>query len=134
MLQAVGVILCIPFVQLSSLSAFSICSPMGIIGDGLMTAQAVGAATVHQTTVPLTRHGGLGRAVSASQLDAGDILYSLTLWYRYAQTLFLSTSSEYLKNTLHGLLNFVVGCVARNCWVPLFDIMALYWTGKRRDW
>lgn len=51
-----------------------------------MTAQAAGAVTVLQTTVPLTLHGEQERAVSASQLDAGDILCSLTLWYRYAQT------------------------------------------------
>lgn len=60
---------------------------MGITGDGLMTAQAVGAVTVHQTTVPLTQHGGRGRAVSASQLVAGDTLCSLTPWCRYTQTL-----------------------------------------------
>lgn len=60
---------------------------MAITGDGLMTAQAVGAVTVHQTTVPLTQRGGLGRAVSASQLDAGDTLCSLTPWCRYTQTL-----------------------------------------------
>lgn len=70
-----------------SISAFSICSLMGITGDGLMTAQAVGAATVHQTTAPLTQRGGLGRAVSVSQLDAGDTLCSLTRWYRYVQAL-----------------------------------------------
>lgn len=69
-----------------ALTCFSICSPMGIIGDGLMTAQAAGVVTVLQTTVPLTLHGEQGRAVSASQLDAGDILCSLTLWYRYAPT------------------------------------------------
>lgn len=51
-----------------------------------MTAQAAGAVTVLQTTVPLTLHGEQGRAVSASQLDAGDILCSLTLWYRYVPT------------------------------------------------
>lgn len=51
-----------------------------------MTVQAVGAVTVLQTTVPLTLRGEQGRAVSASQLDAGDILCSLTLWCRYAQT------------------------------------------------
>lgn len=51
-----------------------------------MTVQAVGAVTVLQTTVPLTLHGEQGRAVSASQLDAGDILCSLILWYRYART------------------------------------------------
>lgn len=84
-LLGIGVILCTFFVQLvnSLLVSISICSPMGITGDGLMTALAVGAATVHQTTVPLTQHGGLGRAVSASQLDAGDTLCSLTPWCRY---------------------------------------------------
>lgn len=65
---------------------FSICSPMGIIGDGLMTAQAVGAVIVLQITVPLILHGEQGRAVSASRLEGGDILCSLTLWYRYVQT------------------------------------------------
>lgn len=57
---------------------------MGIIGDGLMTAQAVGAVTALQTTVPLTLHGEQGKAVSASQLDAADIPCSLTPWSRYA--------------------------------------------------
>lgn len=72
-------VLCI---QLSSLSACSICSPMGITGVGLMTAQADGAVTVHQTTAPSTQHGGQGRAVSASQLVVGDTLCSLTPWCR----------------------------------------------------
>lgn len=53
-----------------------------------MTAQAVGVATVHQTTAPLIQHGGLGRAVSASQLDVEDTLCSLTPWCRYTQTFF----------------------------------------------
>lgn len=70
-----------------SIPPFSICSPMEITGDGLMTAQAVGVITVHQIIVPLTQHGGLGRAVSASQLDVEDILCSLTRWYRYVQSL-----------------------------------------------
>lgn len=56
---------------------------MGTTGDGLMTVQAVGAVTVHQTTVPLIQHGGPGRAVSASQLDAEDTLCNLTPWCRY---------------------------------------------------
>lgn len=58
---------------------------MEITGDGLMTVQAVGAATVHQTTALSTQHGGLGRVVSASQLDAGDTLFSLTPWCRYTE-------------------------------------------------
>lgn len=56
---------------------------MGITGDGLMTALAVGAVTVHPTTVPLILHGGLEKAVSASQLDVEDTLSSLTPWCRY---------------------------------------------------
>lgn len=51
-----------------------------------MTAQAVGAVTALQTTVPLTLHGEQGRAASALQLDAADIPCSLTLWSRYART------------------------------------------------
>lgn len=66
---------------------FSICSPMGITGDGLMTARAVGAVIVHQTTVRLMQRGERGRAVSASQLDAEDTQCSLTQWCRYAQDL-----------------------------------------------
>lgn len=66
---------------------FSIYSQMEITGDGLMTAQAVGVVIVHQITVPLTQHGGLERAVSASQLDVEDILCSLTPWCRYAQSI-----------------------------------------------
>lgn len=67
----------------------SICSQMGITGDGLMTAQAVGAATVLPTTVPLIQHGGLERAVSASQLDGGDTLCSLTPWCRYTYSFYI---------------------------------------------
>lgn len=52
-----------------------------------MTAQAVGAVTALQTTVPLTLHGEQGRAAFASQLDAADILCSLTPWSRYALVL-----------------------------------------------
>lgn len=105
---------------MSSLPAFSICSPMGITGDGLMTAQAVGAVTVHQTTVPLTQHGGLEKAVSASQLDAGDTLCSLTPWCRYTQTL------EHLfplpENTQqHSVDSFILWFVVLVFWVPLFD-------------
>lgn len=51
-----------------------------------MTAQAVGAVTALPTTARLTLHGGLGRAVFASQLDAGDTQFSLTTWCRYAIT------------------------------------------------
>lgn len=62
---------------------FSICSRMGITGVGLMIVQAAGAVTVPPTTARLTRHGGLGKAASASQLDDGDTLCCLTLWCRY---------------------------------------------------
>lgn len=55
-----------------------------------MTAQAVGAATVHPITVPLTQHGGLGKAVSASQLGAVDTLCSLTPWCRYMHEFFIN--------------------------------------------
>lgn len=55
---------------------------MGTTGDGLMTARAVGAVTVHQTTVPLIQHGEQARAVSALQPAAGDTLCSLTPWCR----------------------------------------------------
>lgn len=66
---------------------------MEIIGDGLMIGQVVGAVTVHPTTVPSTQHGELGRAASASQLDGGDTLCSLTLWCRYIHELL----SVYMK-------------------------------------
>lgn len=89
--------LCVLVVFILCFSLFSICSLMGIIGDGLMTAQAAGAVTVLQTTVPLTLHGEQGRAVSALQLDAGDILCSLTLWYRYAQTHSRHSFKMYIK-------------------------------------
>lgn len=88
---------------------------MGTTGDGLMTAQAVGAVTVHQTTVPSTQHGGLERAVSVSPLDAGDILYSLIQWYRYAQP-YRDLYSYY--TLFMDSLNFD-GCVTRNFWIPL---------------
>lgn len=102
---------------------------MGITGDGLMTVQADGAATVHQTIVPLTLHGGLARAVSASQLDDGDTLCSLTLWYRYDHIPWDFCSS--CKNTYkpHSF-TFVVGCVTINCFIPLFYVPLVYWTGK----
>lgn len=80
---------------------------MGITGAGLMTAQVVGAVTVPQTTVPLILHGELGRAVSASQQDAADILCSLTPWYRYVHL-------ENFLTILHEFLNVEVGCVMCN--------------------
>lgn len=76
-------------------------NPMEITGAGLMIAPVAGAATVPQTTVPLIQHGELERAVSASQQDAADTLYSLTPWCRYvAQASYLSFK----------LLNSEIGC------------------------
>ena len=115
-MKDVGVISHIPFLKVEfSLFAFSICSPMGTTGDGLMTAQAAGAVTVHQTTVPSTQHGGLERAVSVSQLDAGDILYNLIQWYRYVQ----AYSSLYGYSTLFRDSLSFDGCVTRNVWFTL---------------
>lgn len=55
---------------------------METTGAGLMTAPVDGAATVPQTTAPLTQHGGPERAVSVSPQVAADTLCSLTPWCR----------------------------------------------------
>lgn len=84
---------------------------MGITGDGLTIAPAVGAVIVHPTTALLTRHGELGRAVSGSQLGVGDTLCSSTPWCRYENIIVsCSSPSREIKNirTLNLWSTFLV--------------------------